>query len=482
MPADVIVWGDEIESLLAAVAAAQAGARVAVCRTAAPGSWLGGLSTRGGLAYMDLTWGMFPPLFEQFIQACGVKRVCLDPHTADSVLSEWLKAHNIPVYTVDALPGFVNGYFCQTLPDGQTVKAPIGIDATPDADIAIHLGEPWLNGLHGLLDGFSHQPAPHHIGVSPVFRITGVDRHDLMAFEAQCRYAMTMGTLALALPWHPEAERAALLTRPCYSPDALDYIDILNPILGIAFHQWWQGDVATYPHTRVWIDGGNVARLPDGSLSFNGMVTPAPDLPTLLHWSQQPIMPAFLAEAMAAFERFLREAAGFSQARVIPPQQLYVRQTRHIITRQVASAASLLAGGLPDATLGPYSYWLDTRGINLRQYLPGLPHFAKPQFNTHLDYTLCRRNRQLAVLGRAAGFGPLAQGTCRIVQHNAWLAEGLGPLAAQAALARQPFESLATSPRRVPDIAPVTNPVAQQLLHREITLVEAAINQLASPA
>jgi hypothetical protein len=488
MHRDVLVWGDELESLLAAISAAQAGASVAVCRTAPPGKWLGGLSTRGGLAYMDLTWDMFSPLFQQFIQACGVKRVSLDPHTADQVLRQWLTTHQIPVFTVDQLPTFGDQQFSQPLADGSSLTASIGIDATPDADVAVHLGEPWLNGLHGLLDGLPGQspldktrPAPQHIGVSPVFRLTGVDRHALMAFEADCRRAMTMGTLALALPWHPEAERATLLTRPCYSPDELDYVDILNPVLGIAFHQWWQGDVATYPHTRVWIDGGNVARLPDGSLSFNGMVTPAPDLPTLLHWSQQPVIPAFLTEAMAAFERFLQQAGGLTQARVVPPQQLYVRQTRHVLTRQVATAASLLAGGLPDATLGPYSYWLDTRGINLRQYVPGMPHFVKPQFNTHLHYTLCQRNRQLAVLGRAAGYGPLAQGTCRIVQHNAWLAEALGPAAALAALTQLPLAgdtSIADNHgAEQPTKHAVTHAGALALLQQEMDLINQAQKQ-----
>jgi hypothetical protein len=475
--ADLLVLGDEVETLLSAISAAAQGVRVAVCRQAHPDSWLGGLSTRGGLAYMDLTWGMFSPWFERFISACGVKRVCLDPATADRVLRQWITDHDIPLLhgPTDAVVNTsdAHGRFRVHTSDGDTWTAPLAVDGTPDADVAHALGEPWLNGLHGLLDG--HNPAltdiPQHLGISPVFRVTGVSRDDFMAFEAQCRAHMTMDHLAKALPWHTEAERGALLTRPCYSPPDLDYIDMLNPIMGIAFHQWWQGDVSTYPLSRVWIDGGNIACLPDGSMSFNGMVADAPNLDTLLYWSRHAIMPAYLLEAMQAFEQYLQQVAGLTHARVIPPAQLYIRQTVHVLTRQVAMATDLLHGGLPKAAVGPTSYWLDTRGINLRQYVPGHTHYAKATFHTHTDYGLCRQNPYLAVVGRSAGYGPLAQGTCRIVQHAAWLGEAIGAQAAHAIKQREPFWQGALPVMRD------TPPEADVLCQREWQIVRQAVSQ-----
>jgi hypothetical protein len=443
---DVLIFGDELEGILAGISAAQAGAKVAIClpfglKQADNPNWLGGLGTRGGLAYMDLTWDCMPPLFAKFLAACQVKQVCLHAPVAHAVLLDWIKASNISLIKWQRrLPV---GYKATPVPqftliddDGLTWQAPVAIDATADADVARQLGEPWLNGLTGMLPAENNQQVhlPQHIGVSPVFTITGVPYADLMAFEERCRQHPNMPDwLSLALPYHHPDEWQTLLTRPCYAPAHLDYLDILNPILGIAFHQWWQGDVATYPHTRVWIDGGNVARLPDGSLSFNGMVTPAPDLTTLLQWSQQPVMPPFLLQAMQAFEGFLQQVGGFSHAKIIPPAYLYVRQSVHVCTQRMATATDLLAGGATQATLGPYSYWLDTRGINLRQFTPTLGHFPKPVFHSDVAYGLCQRNAYLGVVGRSAGYGPLAQGACRIVQHNAWLGETLGRVAATAA-------------------------------------------------
>jgi hypothetical protein len=486
---DVLVIGDELEGLLTALATAHAGARVAVVRQATPGSWLGGLSTRGGLAYMDLTWDTMSDRFAQFIATCGVKRVALCPHTAHQALQTALaQAHitvtHAPSYGVTANTGAPAHRRFGVMDDaGQTWQAPVLLDATPDADVARHLGEPWRNGLNGWLNAVAPGAAqtgtvPQHLGVSPVFTITGVTPTDLMTFEAECRRQLAdEALLAQALPWHTPQELTELIDRPCYAPPHLDYVDILNPIIGIAFHRWWQGSVASYPHAEVWIDGGNVAVLPNGTLSFNGMVTHAPDLGTLLQWSGQPVIPAFLQRAMQAFEQFLQQQGGLRQAQVHAPQQLYVRQSVHIDTLATATAADLLAGGAPHATTGPYSYWLDTRGINLRAWQPQFMHFGKPQFNTSLGYAMCQRNPWLAVLGRAGGYGPLAQGTCRIVQHNALLGEALAPVLAKAACNGLTLKEAAHWPPPQAAVA-MTNPLQQlphlptpalQLLQHELT-------------
>jgi hypothetical protein len=329
------------------------------------------------------------------------------------------------------------------------------------------------------------------LGVSPVFTLQGVPYTDLMAFEAQCRQRPDMASdIRQALPWHPPDLQHALLTRPCFAPADEDYLDILNPVLGIAFHRWWQGHASTYSRAPVWIDGGNVARLPNGQLSFNGMVCPAPNLATALQWSRQGVMPVFLQQAMQAFQQFLQTVGGFKQARVIAPQQLYVRQTRHVLTRRMATAADLLAQqgqpspaacktgvkGLP-STAGPYTYWLDTRGIDLRQYVRGFTQFDKPLFYTDVAYTLCRKNPYMAVLGRSAGYGPLAQATCRIVQHNAWLAEVLAPVALMAAQQASPLQQVlawradAVLGDALPHPLAHLPDISRQLLQQEIRLL-----------
>jgi hypothetical protein len=493
-PCDVLVAGDELEGLLTAIAVAQVGARVAVLRQPGPadgpGSWLGGLSTRGGLAYMDLTWDAMSDGFRAFLTACGVKRVSLCPVTANRVLQDWLAQHHIPVintpyYSVLAdVATSAHRRFMVMDDDGHTWHAPLLLDATPDADVARALGEPWRNGLNELLDGlkplYTREPCPpNYLGISPVFRITGVTPDQLMAFEADCRRRLAdEAVLAHALPWLTEAEHTDLINRPCFMADVeneQDYIDMLNPIIGVAFHAWWQGQASTYPNASVWIDGGNIALLPDGSLSFNGMVTHAPHtLQGVLHWSQHPVIPRLLQQAMQAFEQFLQQVGHLKQARVHPPYQLYVRQSVHINTLACATATDLLAGGASHATVGPYSYWLDTRGVNLRNWVPGFTHFAKPRFATSLGYTLCQRNPWLAVLGRSAGYGPLAQGTCRIVQHNAMLGEALAPVLALAAKEGITLAQAVQWPPFTPTVSGVSSPICLDgltLLQREIKIL-----------
>jgi hypothetical protein len=94
----------------------------------------------------------------------------------------------------------------------------------------------------------------------------------------------------------------------------------------------------------------------------------------------------------------------------------------------------MLKGGVPEKdAIGTFSYWLDCRGIELRQFYPGC-HFPKPIFNVGLDVALFDQPElhNFGVMGRSAGYSPLGQGAGRIVQHNAMLGEALGIAAAIA--------------------------------------------------
>jgi hypothetical protein len=69
----------------------------------------------------------------------------------------------------------------------------------------------------------------------------------------------------------------------------------------------------------------------------------------------------------------------------------------------------------------------------------------KPVFNVGLDVALplVPRLRNIAFIGRSAGYSPIGQGTGRIVQHNAMLGEGIGIAAALAVLANTTLEEIA---------------------------------------
>jgi hypothetical protein len=457
----LLVYGDEVESVLTAVSAGrlvqQLGLPVSVvllrpCRPAVLAAWpypadlwLGGLSTLGGLSYMDITPGCFSPLFAEFLDRAKVVRVALNPTMADEALRHMLQeagvslmsvkphhAQYLPTVQVDSHQGHITSV---TLPTGQVLAIDALIDASPDADLARQAGLGFTTGLGQLLCHGDKQAGPPNafIGVSPVFRLVGVDRHALMAFEATCRQHPELPQwLAEACPSRSTQERAQLLTRPCYSPDAMDYIDILNPVLGVFYHMWkqgYEGTAESYNTAPVWIDGGNVSRLADGSLGFNGMVTRMEDLDTLLAYSHGALpIPANLLHEMHRFEQFLQQAGGLSGASVVPPLQLYVRQTLSLHAHATMTATSMLQGGVhPDQAIGSFSYWLDLRGVTLGDYF-SQAHLPKPMANIGLGVALPPHAtpNNVAFVGRSAGYSALAQGAGRIVQHNSLLGEGVG--------------------------------------------------------
>lgn len=437
---DVLIIGDEVESILTAVSAARAGVKTILARRST--SRLGGLSVRGGLSYMDITPEFITGLFQEFLTRTGLIRVALNPDRADRVLSEMLQEADIQVFSgvdvrmetgQDGFPGLV----CLTGQQEEWVLQPtVVIDATPDADVARSLGVPYLMGLGGILG-----EEQNFLGVSPVFRITGVSVEALQAFEAKLRANPELPTiLAQALPYHAPELRAEYITRPTFAPPEMDYLDILNPVIGIDYHIWRHGDASSYPEAGIFIDGANISRLADGSLGFNGLIAQASaldlDFDDLLALSQDGPIPEELIEEMAHVERYLREKGSFLDARVIPPESMYVRQTVTLLARENMTARKTIEGGVaPEKAVGTFSYWLDLRGTQLWKQFPG-EHLPKPVFNVGLDVALplVPNLQNVAFVSRSAGYSPIGQGTGRIVQHNAMLGEGVGVAAALAVL------------------------------------------------
>ena len=467
---DVLVIGDEVESILTAVSAARAGASVQLARRSV--GRLGGLSVRGGLSYMDITPELVTGLFMEFFQRTGMVRVALNPDRAHEVLTQLLAEAQINVISGVEVSMQVNR---EGFPEAVTftprpltaeqaveprslpsppleplvLRPKIVIDSTPDADVARALGIPYLTGLGGMLG-----EDQNFLGVSPVFRITGIPLGGFRAFEAELRkHPELPEILDQALPYHPPELRAEYINRPTFAPEEYDYLDILNPVIGIDYHIWRHGTPQTYPTAPIAIDGANTARLSDDSLGFNGMVARADALgfpkdrifEGLIGLSQGGAIPAPLIEEMSRFEQYLREKGGFAEANIIPPQELYVRQTLTLLSRQNMTARQAIEGGVPpEKAIGTFSYWLDLRGAQLWKRYPN-EELPKPVFNVGLDVglPLTPHLQNFAFVSRSAGYSPIGQGTGRIVQHNSLLGEGMGIAAALAALSNTPLAEIA---------------------------------------
>ncbi|WP_373533146.1 FAD-dependent oxidoreductase [Vampirovibrio sp.] len=459
-PCQVLVMGDEVESILTAISASQTGAKTVLARRSS--GRLGGLSVRGGLSYMDITPEYLCGLFKTFLDRCGFIRVALNPDKADQVLRDMLQEAQVEVLsgveaqlTLDG-EGFPRQVVLTAPNQSVRLTPQVVIDATPDADVARSLGLAYIQGLGGILG-----EDQDFLGISPVFRITGVLVAEFQAFEAQLRKnPLLPQILKEALPYHPSALREELIDRPTYAPEGQDYLDILNPVIGIDYHCWRHGSARTYADADILIDGGNVSRLADGSLGFNGLVAQANALNLgfdhLVGLSQDGPTPEVLYAEMREFERYLREVGGFQAACVIPPESLYVRQTATLMARENMTARKAIEGGVPpEKSIGTFSYWLDLRGTQLWKLYPG-EHLPKPVFNVGLDVVLpyvsphapCVQN--FAFVSRSAGYSPIGQGAGRIVQHNALLGEGVGIAAALAIRHQKPLADIVDS--AVPEI------------------------------
>ncbi|MDH4378701.1 MAG: FAD-dependent oxidoreductase [Vampirovibrionales bacterium] len=454
-PVDILVVGDEIESCLAAVSAARAlkalGCQGSVMLLAPPAfeetGLLGGLSTWGGLSYMDITLNEVSalyksPLFDEFLQRAGVIRVALDAQRASNTLRAMLTEAGVEVATgnATAIEPQATGWEVLTQ-QGQAFHTTVMIDATPDADVARLAGCRFIQGLGGLLQQVSgNSAAPNTLGISPLFTLCGLTRQALIAFEEILRqHPDTPQLIAAGLPWLSQTEQAELLTRPVFSPEDEDYVDILNPIIGLHWHRWRGGTPESYPSASPKIDGFNTAWLNKGqsneAFGFNGIVFHGDSTDEDIALSQgKHGMPSEMAQAVDSFCQFLREVGGLTVGSVSMATMPYVRQSVQVCTQAMVTGASLLQGGVDESeAIGTFSYWVDWRGANLKQYAPQLKSFPKPVFNVGLGSVFPTGDyNNLAVVGRSAGYGPVAQGACRIIQHNAMVGEALGIAAALA--------------------------------------------------
>jgi|GEM_PF-1791055 len=434
MPHHVIIIGDELESCLCALACTMYGLQVTILRRSTQG--LGGLSTRGGLSYMDLTPEFIPPLMANVLKQAGLLRVGLHPERTQALLSTLLKEAGVviksgltirPIFSLDR----DNRRTLVGLEDDVTHQrhnADFFIDGTPDATILRRMGVPALLGLGGV---FGHNTHKNALGVSPVFRVAGLECQTLRDAEHMLRHdPMLQKKLPLIMPWLDKKTRADLIDRPTFAPDDSDYLDILNPIIGAAYHLWRHGKSDDYATSPSWVDGFNISRLSDGTLGFNGLIMRMPLLMQLDASEQEHPPTAEMHDEMNHFLAFLKQISGIETLTLIPPEQIYVRQTVQTQATHIVTARNLFNGGCPpNESIGTFSYWLDFRGVHPWETYPEFNPMPKPVYTIGLaPHFPDAKNvglENVAMLSRAAGFSPLAQGTCRIVQYQCIVAEAL---------------------------------------------------------
>lgn len=402
---DVLVVGSEPEGVAAAVAAAEAGAEVALVT---PDARIGGLFVLGRLNVLDIRSD--PPLqgglFDRWWERVGGGNA-FDVARAEAAFEEMLREAGVRVALVTGVPtplrrgARVAGV---RLDDGREVRAAQVVDATADADLAHAAGARFDFGWRGL--GLDARMAD-----TLVFRVEGVD------WEALRRAARQRGR-----GW------ATVDARVAWGP--------------------FGGVPAAYPAQApgVRLRGLNLGRQDDGSVLVNA----------LLVYGVDPFDPASRAEGRRRAEAearrvvpWLRERLpGFAAARFGGvAERLYVRETRHLRAQCVLDADHVLdhETGPFDVAAGGYPLDVQTLTPHDDGYVFGTPEV----YGIPLCVSVPREVSHLWVVGRSAGFDPVAHGSTRVVPTGMAVAEGVGLAAARAAEAGLTPEALAVSASEV---------------------------------
>ena len=392
---DVIVVGSEPEGIMTAVAAAESGAKTLLITEDAI---LGGLFVLGEMNSLDLrsTPVLYQQgLFERWWQAVG-RGYSFDVGRAEQTFVAMLRDAGVTVRTAapklvpvvqDKLVIGVRVAGGSNMAGG-VIHAPQVVDATADMTFGAAAGV----GYHV---GFGAVGYPERMADTLVFRIDGVDWDALQAgVRARGRgYASVDDWVACG---HFGGYPAA------YQPN----------------------------EEGLRLRGLNLGRQEDGSVLVNA----------LLIYGIDPFDPASLAEWKARAEReaprvieyLAKELPGFENAYFGGvAQSLYIRETRHLDALCTLSVDDVLNNRVTPEDVAAGGYPLDVQTLTPFDsgYVLGTPYI----YGVRLCSAVPRELDGLWVVGKAAGYDPLAASSARVVPFGMALGEAVGVAAALAA-------------------------------------------------
>jgi hypothetical protein len=412
---DVVVVGSEPEAITAAVAAAETGARTLL---ASESPRLGGLFVTGAMNVLDLRMTPVPyqrGLFERWWVRVGGGNA-FDVARAERAFAALLAEAGVEVrLAAPAIQPLVEG--------GRVIGVRIGddalsagqvVDGTADADLAALAGARSTFGWESL--GLAARMVD-----TLVFRIDGID-WDALRAGARARgrsYAYVDDRIAYGhFGGHPAGFRAET------------------------------------PGIRL--RGLNLGRQDDGTVLVNA----------LLIYDVDPFDPASLADghARAAAEvprvvaHLATDVPGFARARVGGvAETLYVRETRQLEALFVLTVDDVADHVVTEHDVAAGGYPLDVQ--TKRRSDDGFVYGAPEIYGARLCMTVPRDVDGIWVVGRSAGYDPIAHSSARVVPFGMTVAEGVGVAAAFAA-------ARGASPQAVADDHDFVASVRRELLAR----------------
>ncbi len=471
---DVVVYGDELQGICAAIWAKKTlgdEGKVALVRSNAANEPLGGLLTRGGLAFLDYdktNWYNQPvaQCFRDFLKRANVVVSCLAADRAEQAMQEMLAEAGVSIINESPLIPHIENQTIQYVDVQQSnirLQADSYIDATQDAELARKAGLAYYRGY----ESQSPELANETLSVSIVPLITGLTISELRAIEQKIfdnSDLMSQIETSIRDNEDPEGARFWLsnFRTPLYHSSADGYYH-----KSIAFGAAYQlHRHLPFSLEGFFLDRSNICLLPDNSLSWNGLLFKY-QVNQLIEIEENGRRPTQeMKEELVAFEAWLRELSGKEDVRVIIPQEIYIRHTLSIrdVINPLTGQEIIKGGTTPENSIGSFSYNFDLRGgVNgLSIRIPPIPIY-----NFGIENTLGRDVNNLAIVGRSSGYVGMAVSVGRIQTVNIYQGQGAGVAAGVAKQLGVPLNTI-TSPQVRKTLETITG-LTTQLYGRDTT-------------
>ena len=276
---DILVYGDELPGIAAAITASRIYAkplRIALIRPNSAQEPLGGLITRGGLAYLDRnqlndSLPASSEFYKEFLERAQVHKIALDPALSNKVLKQMLAEAHIEVISGTELEPIIEENKIKILQVKGTerqIKANIYIDASPNADLARKAGLKYNIGFESL--GLKKVTLP----ISPIFQTKNLNAAELQTIEKSIFQSPQLmqkikNKIKTDIPDQAYADwLLESLNKQMFIGE--DCIDIRSIALGAAYHLYY--NKVYNLKSGFLFDRANIAILKNGNLSWNGFL------------------------------------------------------------------------------------------------------------------------------------------------------------------------------------------------------------------
>ena len=386
---DLVIVGSEPEGVAAAVAAAEEGAQVLLV-TRDPR--VGGLFVMGEMNSLDLRTK--PELYQRGLFLEWWRRMgvghAFDVERAERAFEAMLSETGVTVRrnAGEIQPLVRDGRVTGVTIDGETFNAKSVVDATADADLAAAAGAAYTVGFASL--GLNERMAD-----TLVFRIEGVDW-----------VGLTRGV---------EARGKA-------------YAEVDARVAWGHFGGYPAAYQAQEPGLRL--RGLNLGRQDDGSVLVNALLIYDIDFTDPESVAEGYARAA--REAPRVVDYLKRGIPGFERARFGGvAEALYIRDSRHVTTRCTLTTDDVFDNRVTPMDVAAGGYPLDVQTLTPHDsgYVYGTPEV----YGARLCMNVPEGVDGLWVIGKAAGYDPLAASSARVVPFGMAVGEAVGVAAARAA-------------------------------------------------